>query len=135
MWVEEAYKEIGANAEVRPFIFDMFDAFRLADVIVCRAGAMTLSELAAAEKAALLVPLPSAADNHQEVNARSLEKEKAAEVILQNEFLGENLAKKIQYYMENPLALLVVGKEAKKFAKFDAASRIAMIVEELGGRK
>lgn len=130
-WIKEKYEELGVKADVQPFIFDMFDAFRFADLIVCRAGAMTLSELAAAGKPAILIPLPTAADNHQEINARALERNHAAEVLLEDEFLGERLAEKITYYMENPLALMVVGEEIKKFAKPDAASRIAMMAEDL----
>lgn len=130
-WVKEKYEEFGVQAEVKPFIFDMFDAFRLADLIVCRAGAMTLSELAAAGRSAILIPLPTAADNHQEVNARALERNHAAEIVMEDAFLGDKLAEKISYYMENPLALMVVGEEIKKFAKPDAALRIALMTEEL----
>lgn len=134
-WVRSSYEEMGINAEAKPFIYDMFDAFRLADLIVSRSGAMTLSELTAAGKAALLIPLPSAADNHQEINARSLEKNNAAEVIIDNEFLADNLSAKLKYYMENPLALHVVGQEAKKLAQSDAVSRIAIIAENLVAKK
>lgn len=130
-WVKEIYKKLDISAEVLPFIFDMFDAFRLADLVVCRAGAMTVSELAAAGKPALLIPLPTAADNHQEINARFLEKNNAAEVILEDEFLGETLAEKIEYYMNNPLALMVVGREAKKMSEFKAAVKIATMAEKL----
>ena len=132
--VERGYREMGVLAEVKPFIYDMFDAFRLADLVICRAGAMTLSELAAAGKPAVLIPLPTAADNHQEVNARALEKKNAAEVLFEDELLPERLAAKIAYYMENPLALLVVGDEVKKFSRPDAASRIASLVEELAAK-
>jgi len=130
-WTKEKYAQMGVNAEVKPFIFDMFDAFRLADLVVCRAGAMTLSELAAAGKPAILIPLQTAADNHQEMNARSLERESAAQVLLDDEFLGKRLSERIHYYMDNPLALVVVGREVGKFARPDAASGIADIAEDL----
>ncbi len=130
-WVKNKYEEFEINSEVRPFIFDMFDAFRLADLVVCRAGAMTLSELAAAGKPALLVPLPTASDNHQEINARTLEKNNAAEVILEDEFLGQKLAEKIEFYIDNPLVLAVVGREIHGFAKPEAATKIAAMMENL----
>ena len=70
--VTEAYKSSGLDARVTPFIDDMGDAYRAADLVICRAGALTVSELTISRRGSVLIPFPQAVDNHQEYNARAL---------------------------------------------------------------
>src|SRR5688500_4627024 len=91
--IKAAYAESEfADADVRPFISDMFVEFGKADLVICRAGATTCAELAAAGKAAIMVPLPTAADDHQRKNAEALERAGAARMILQDALSGGCLA-------------------------------------------
>ena len=84
-----------ANSDVRPFISDMFTEFGKADLVICRAGATTCAELAAAGKASIMVPLPTAADDHQRKNALALVKQGAAVMVEQRELTGDRLATEI----------------------------------------
>jgi UDP-N-acetylglucosamine--N-acetylmuramyl-(pentapeptide) pyrophosphoryl-undecaprenol N-acetylglucosamine transferase len=93
--VRVAYQRAGLDAEVEPFLFDMGRRIGQADLIVCRAGATTLAEIAAAGKAAILIPLPSATDDHQRKNADALAATGAAEVLLQADATGPVLARRI----------------------------------------
>ncbi len=93
--VRQAYAEAGLVARVEPFLEHMADAMREADIVVCRAGATTLAELAAVGRAALLVPLPGAADGHQRLNADVLVRAGAAEVVPQEGMTGTVLAERL----------------------------------------
>lgn len=90
--ITKRYDELGLDAEVHAFIEDMPKAYARADLIVCRAGAATLAEIAVARKASILVPFPYAADNHQEVNARSMVDAGAAVLAREAELSGSDLA-------------------------------------------
>src|SRR3954469_1038064 len=94
--VRTAYREAGLQAEVEPFLFDMGRRLEQADVVVCRAGATTLAEIAAAGKAAILIPLPTATDDHTRQNAEPLVEACAAEVLLQHDATGAALAARVQ---------------------------------------
>src|SRR5439155_20063821 len=83
--VRAAYRQAGLPADVEPFLYDMGRQLGRADVVVCRAGATTLAEITAAGKAAILVPLPTATDDHQRKNAEALAQSGAAEVLLQSD--------------------------------------------------
>ena len=85
----------GLQADVEPFLYDMGRQLGQADVIVCRAGATTLAEITAAGKAAILIPLPTATDDHQRKNAEALVDAGAAELLLQRELTGDVLAARI----------------------------------------
>jgi UDP-N-acetylglucosamine--N-acetylmuramyl-(pentapeptide) pyrophosphoryl-undecaprenol N-acetylglucosamine transferase len=89
--VEAAYRAAGVEAQVDDFIHDMAAAYAAADLVVCRAGATTCSELAIARKPAIFIPYPHATDNHQEQNARSLVRAGAAELLLESEATAETL--------------------------------------------
>ena len=93
--VRAAYRHAGLAADVEPFFYDMGRQLGQADVVVCRAGATTLAEIAAAGKAAILVPLPTATDDHQRKNAEALASVGAAEMLLQAEMTGHTLAQRI----------------------------------------
>ncbi len=96
--VAAAYRENGMRAAVVPYIYDMTGAYAAADLVVSRAGATTVAELAVCGKRAVLIPFPFAADNHQEYNARALAARGAAEVIVQKELRPELLAEMIKKY-------------------------------------
>jgi len=119
--VRAAYRRAGLEAEVEPFLFDMGRRIGQADLIVCRAGATTLAEIAAAGKAAILVPLPSATDDHQRKNADALAATGAAEVLLQAEATGPVLARRILSLAADADARARLGRAARALAKPDAA--------------
>ncbi len=94
--VRAGYEAAGVEARVLDFIDDMSGAYAEADAILCRAGATTLAEITVAKKAAVLVPFARAADNHQELNARSIVEAGAAVMVLERELSGERLAKELE---------------------------------------
>jgi UDP-N-acetylglucosamine--N-acetylmuramyl-(pentapeptide) pyrophosphoryl-undecaprenol N-acetylglucosamine transferase len=106
---------------------------RAADVIVCRAGATTLAELAAAGKPAVLVPLPTATDDHQRVNARAVAAHGAAIVVEQHDLEGGRLAREIDLLARDASARERMGLAASTLARPDAATRIAARILELAG--
>jgi UDP-N-acetylglucosamine--N-acetylmuramyl-(pentapeptide) pyrophosphoryl-undecaprenol N-acetylglucosamine transferase len=116
---------------VRPFISDMFVEFGKADLVICRAGATTCAELAAAGKAAIMVPLPTAADDHQRKNAEALERAGAARMILQPELNGERLASEIGDLVVDPDKITAMETAAKTLGREDAAEETVDIIEEL----
>jgi UDP-N-acetylglucosamine--N-acetylmuramyl-(pentapeptide) pyrophosphoryl-undecaprenol N-acetylglucosamine transferase len=119
--VRAAYRRAGLAAEVEPFLFDMGRRIGQADLIVCRAGATTLAEIAAAGKAAILVPLPSATDDHQRKNADALAATGAAEVLLQADATGPVLARRILALAADAEARARLGRAALALARPDAA--------------
>jgi UDP-N-acetylglucosamine--N-acetylmuramyl-(pentapeptide) pyrophosphoryl-undecaprenol N-acetylglucosamine transferase len=125
----------GENADVRRYIDDMVAEFADTDLIICRAGATTSAELVAAGKAAIMVPFPFAADDHQRKNAEALEAGGAARMILQQALTGERLAKEIAALVENPGALTRMEEASRKLARGDAAQATVNLMEELAGGK
>jgi UDP-N-acetylglucosamine--N-acetylmuramyl-(pentapeptide) pyrophosphoryl-undecaprenol N-acetylglucosamine transferase len=127
------FAESGMDGTVLPFIDDMPAAFAHADLIICRAGAGALAELAAAGKPAILVPLPDATDQHQLRNAEAFTKAGAAQVVLDHEMDGGRLFEEVGR-LNSQLALLKrMGEQARKFAHPDAARRAADAVETAAG--
>lgn len=120
-----------AGSDVRPFISDMFSEFGKADLVICRAGATTCAELAAAGKASIMVPLPTAADDHQRKNAEALESVGAAKMILQADISGERLASEIAKLIESPDTITSMETAAKEIGREDAAEKTVDIIEEL----
>jgi len=118
------YRDRGLRAELSPFIQDMTAAYNRADLVVSRAGATTISELAALGKPSILVPYPYAANQHQEINARSLVGAGGAEMIRQSDLTAETLAQVLIKYMDNPSALKKMGTCTKKMAHPNAAKVI-----------
>ncbi len=129
--VRQAYRQAGLSATVVPFISAMWDAYEEADLVICRAGATTLAELAVCGKAALFVPYPYAAHQHQEINARSWQKAGAAEVILQTELTGKLLAEWIHYFWSHQDRVREMGKRSKSLGYPDAAERIVDLCYQL----
>ncbi len=125
------YKEKGLEAEVTPFIQDMAGVYREADLVVSRAGAGAVFEMAAMGKPSLLIPYPFAANRHQETNARFLVEAGAAEMILQDNLNGDVLADRLETFMDDKAALERMGQAAKRVSKPDATQRIADLLLEL----
>lgn len=130
--IKAAYNESEfADADVRPFISDMFVEFGKADLVICRAGATTCAELAAAGKASIMVPLPTAADDHQRKNAEALERAAAAKMVLQEDLTGERLAREIEELLESPDDITKMEQSARQLGKEDAAEQTVDLIEEL----
>jgi UDP-N-acetylglucosamine--N-acetylmuramyl-(pentapeptide) pyrophosphoryl-undecaprenol N-acetylglucosamine transferase len=119
--VRSAYRKAGLHAEVAPFFHDLAKRLVESDLIVCRAGATTLAEITAAGQAAILVPLPSATDDHQRKNAEALAAEGAAEVLIQADMTGHMLADRIVALANNPDARTKMGAAAQRMSRPDAA--------------
>jgi UDP-N-acetylglucosamine--N-acetylmuramyl-(pentapeptide) pyrophosphoryl-undecaprenol N-acetylglucosamine transferase len=125
------YKDKGLEAEVAPFIQDMAGVYKEADLVVSRAGAGAVFEMAAMGKPSLLIPYPFAANRHQETNAQFLAEAGAAEVILQENLTGEVLADWLTKFMVDRAALQKMGQAARRVAKPDAAQKIADLLVEM----
>ncbi|WP_404872827.1 undecaprenyldiphospho-muramoylpentapeptide beta-N-acetylglucosaminyltransferase [Halomonas sp. DQ26W] len=119
----EAYAAQGVEAEVVDFIDDMSAAYGWADLVVCRAGALTVSELAAAAKPALFVPLPHAVDDHQTANARALVAAGAAELLPQHDMTAVSLAERLTTLLQ-PDTLATMAQRARACAHLDAVERL-----------
>ncbi|HEY9230523.1 MAG TPA: undecaprenyldiphospho-muramoylpentapeptide beta-N-acetylglucosaminyltransferase [Blastocatellia bacterium] len=122
--VERAYKEAGlADAEVKPFIHDMAARFEWADVLICRSGATTVAEVAAAGKAAIFVPFPFATDDHQRKNAEAFARVGAARMILQQDLTPARLAEALQRLLADLGALDQMEAASRKLGRPDSAAR------------
>jgi UDP-N-acetylglucosamine--N-acetylmuramyl-(pentapeptide) pyrophosphoryl-undecaprenol N-acetylglucosamine transferase len=130
--VEERYKKAGIDAEVREFIDDMAGAYRAADLIVGRAGATTIAEVAAIGRPALLIPFPFAADDHQTVNARSLETAGAARVLPQKDTTAEALADAMQEILSDDVLRARMTQASRKLGRPDAAREIVDALYAMG---
>jgi UDP-N-acetylglucosamine--N-acetylmuramyl-(pentapeptide) pyrophosphoryl-undecaprenol N-acetylglucosamine transferase len=122
--VSQKYQNAGLNADVFEFIQDMASAYSWADMVICRAGAMTVSEIAAAGLPSVLVPLPHAIDDHQRANARYLADEGAAILIEQNELNETSLINAIEQIQHN---LESMSRLARSKARLDATDRVAEV--------
>ena len=129
--VQAAYDDQGVASEIHAFIDNMPEALTRADLVISRSGAMTLAELSAAGRAAILVPFPGAADQHQLANARTLEGAGAARVILQQDLTPELLLKQTFELLADAGGLARMEQAARTFARPDATGRIADLIEEL----
>jgi UDP-N-acetylglucosamine--N-acetylmuramyl-(pentapeptide) pyrophosphoryl-undecaprenol N-acetylglucosamine transferase len=119
----DAYRAAGVEAEVSVFIDDMAKAYDWADIIVCRAGALTIAELTAAAKPSLLVPFPHAVDDHQTHNARHLVEAGGAELIQQAELTPERLQAALESLLQ-PDVLARMAIQARRVAHLDAVERL-----------
>ena len=122
--VKTAYDAAGVQAEVVPFLFEMPAALRAADLVVSRAGAMTLAELAVCGKPAILVPLPHAIHQHQAHNARVVAEAGGAVVLPQRELTGARLAQEVTALLRDPERLRVMGERIRTLGRADAADVI-----------
>ncbi len=126
-----AYADVGLDVEPEAFIADMAAAYQWADVVVCRAGALTLAELCAAGVPSVLVPFPQAVDDHQTRNAEYLVERDAAVLIPQSDALADLLHAQLLIFAADPARLQAMGQAARRLAKPDAAERVADAVLEV----
>lgn len=119
------------NADVRPYITNMVEEFAKADLVICRAGATTCAELAAAGKASIMIPLPTAADDHQRKNAEALQTAGAARMILQRDLTADSLASEILDFVNSPEKISQMETAAKSLARADAAKVTVDLIESL----
>jgi len=129
-----AYAQAGVQAEVIPFISDMAQAYAWADLVVCRAGALTIAELAAAGVGAILVPYPHAVDDHQVGNAAFLADSGGARLIIQRDLTPSLLADLLAELLGDRAQLLAMAEAARARATPDAVDRIAAACLELAGQ-
>ena len=134
-YVERGYRAVGFVPDVREFITDMSTAYAEADLVVCRAGATTLSELTVCKKPAILIPFPAAADNHQVMNARSLVDAGAAVMIEEKDLTGELLAHEIQRILASAEVRENMARSAGRLGSPQAAKEIADVCAELVRRR
>ncbi len=130
---ERAYASAGVRAEVTPFIDDMAAAYAWADLVICRAGALTISELAAAGVGAILVPFPAAVDDHQTANARYLVSGGAAVLIDDRELTPGRLAEELARLCASRGPLLAMAERARALARPQAADDLAEVCLRYAG--
>jgi len=131
--VQADYLNAGIAAEVAPFIHEMPAAFARADLVVCRSGASTVAEIAAAGKPAVFVPFPRAADDHQRRNAEALSAKNAAVLIPESELTPERLAETAAQLLNDPVRLHAMGEAAHRLSHPDAAGEIACLAAKVAG--
>jgi UDP-N-acetylglucosamine--N-acetylmuramyl-(pentapeptide) pyrophosphoryl-undecaprenol N-acetylglucosamine transferase len=132
--VREGYRSAGLEAAVEPFLFTMGREMSRADVVVSRAGATTLAELAAVGRPAILIPLPTAADDHQRRNAEELVRAGAAECLEERALDGRALATRLLAILRDPARRAAMAAAARRLARPGAASVIVDRAMELAGR-
>jgi UDP-N-acetylglucosamine--N-acetylmuramyl-(pentapeptide) pyrophosphoryl-undecaprenol N-acetylglucosamine transferase len=132
--VRDGYREAGLAARVEPFLYEMDREMKAADLVVCRAGATTIAEFTAAGKPAVLIPLPTAADDHQRKNAEVLAAAGAAELIEQQHLTGALLAERIAALATDRGRRGEMARAARSLARPDAARVIVRRALELARR-
>ncbi len=138
-WFPDLVREKGAeidkchNLDIRPYIDNMPVCMSAADLVICRAGAITLSEIQAMGKPAILIPSPNVAENHQYHNAMALVNKGAAEIIEEAELTGELLMQKADQLLIDPDNLKKISEKSKNMAITDANERIYSVVKKVLG--
>jgi len=128
---KSAYEVVGVKARIEPFITDMAEAYDWADVVICRAGALTVAELTAAGVGALLIPYPYAIDDHQTKNGEWLVEQKAALLMQQSDLTPEKLATQITEWSTDRIKLQAMAVNARAMAKSGVAESVADICMEV----
>jgi UDP-N-acetylglucosamine--N-acetylmuramyl-(pentapeptide) pyrophosphoryl-undecaprenol N-acetylglucosamine transferase len=121
---KEAYEQAGMQADVVPFIDNMQLAYASADMLLCRSGALTISELMACARPAIMVPYPHAVDDHQTANAQALVDLEGGEIIQQSELTPERLAQALTEWCENPAKRVNASQSIRALAKTEATEKI-----------
>ncbi|MBI5789527.1 MAG: undecaprenyldiphospho-muramoylpentapeptide beta-N-acetylglucosaminyltransferase [Candidatus Schekmanbacteria bacterium] len=135
IWAQKNYRQINLKACVQPFITQMPEAYACADLIICRAGATSIAELLQVGKAAILIPYPYAADDHQTLNARSLEKRGAAIFLPEKDLTAQRLIEEIKTLQTDKAKRGKMGQAAKDQAKPEAAAAIVdYLIQQNGGQ-
>ncbi|HMD42653.1 MAG TPA: undecaprenyldiphospho-muramoylpentapeptide beta-N-acetylglucosaminyltransferase [Candidatus Acidoferrum sp.] len=127
--VKAAYDQYQIRAEIVPFLSNMAERFDWADLLVCRAGAITAAEVAAAGRAAIFIPFGRATDSHQLRNAQEMVNAKAGRLIAEDELSSERLAKEIFSLLDQPQEIETLSRNARKLAYPDAAKTIVDLIE------
>jgi UDP-N-acetylglucosamine--N-acetylmuramyl-(pentapeptide) pyrophosphoryl-undecaprenol N-acetylglucosamine transferase len=127
--VQQLYVQAGVSVDIRAFLDDMASQYANADVVICRAGALTIAELAAAGVASVLIPFPFAVDDHQTHNARFLSEQGAAILLSQKELSADKLAQLLRDFSREKLSEM--AQAARKLAKPDATQAVAKVCMEL----
>ncbi len=130
---QAAALKAGISAEISPFIDNMPAAFARADLLICRSGASTVAEVAAAGKPAIFIPLPTAADDHQRHNAETLANAGAAILLPQADLTPDRVSHAIAELFREPVRLKYMGLDARNFAHSDAAAEIADMAARIAG--
>jgi UDP-N-acetylglucosamine--N-acetylmuramyl-(pentapeptide) pyrophosphoryl-undecaprenol N-acetylglucosamine transferase len=129
--LKKAYENVNFNAEVREFITDMDTVYEWADLVICRAGALTVAEVAVVGLPAIFVPLPHAVDDHQTKNAQDLVKKKAAILIAQKELNQDALCEHLLRFNKNRTLLQSMSNKCKEGAITDATEHVVDICNNL----
>jgi UDP-N-acetylglucosamine--N-acetylmuramyl-(pentapeptide) pyrophosphoryl-undecaprenol N-acetylglucosamine transferase len=130
--VRARYVELGIPAELATYMPDLPERLAWSHLVIARAGASTIAELTAAGRPAILIPLPSATDDHQTANAREMAKAGGARAIPQDRFTAVELAKQMQKLALDPVALTNAAARARAVGRPDAAKALADLVERVG---
>lgn len=136
-WFPDLMKRKGVDLsahpelDVREYIDDMPDCLAAADLVICRAGAITLSELQAQGKASILIPSPNVAENHQYHNAMALVNRGAAQILEEKDLTGETLCSKVEKLFADPKTIPALAQNARKMAILDANERICKVIKEV----
>ncbi len=130
---KDLYKKMGVKAEITPFIEDMAEAYKWADLVICRSGALTVAELAAAGMASIMVPYLYAVDDHQTANAKYLSDTGAAILLPQNDLSKNSLASLLNELCGDRNKLIEMSVKARKLAKPLATENVAAICAEYAG--
>jgi UDP-N-acetylglucosamine--N-acetylmuramyl-(pentapeptide) pyrophosphoryl-undecaprenol N-acetylglucosamine transferase len=127
---QEAYKQLGISANLSSFFSDIPLKLASAHLVISRAGASSLTELAAAGRPAILVPLPSAMDNHQTINANAFEDAGASWVMAQDGFTAAALSARLETFLSTPQILVEAAKKARTLGNIHAAEHLADVVQK-----
>ena len=136
-WFPDLLKEKGFlpkqhhNIDIREYINNMPECLAAADLVICRAGAITLSELQAQGKASILIPSPNVAENHQYHNAMALVSRNAAVIIEEKDLSGAVLLKKVEELFQKPETVQTIARNARNMAILDANERIYKVLKEV----
>lgn len=122
--VSQAYRQAGVTATVLPFVYDMPAAINAADIVVARAGAMTVAELTTCGKPAILIPLPTAIYDHQMKNAKVMEAAGAAVILPQADLTGATLARSVAHILDDPQRMKAMEEASVGLRRLDAAEAI-----------
>ena len=132
-WAAQEATKVQVPVRVMPYVERMELAYAVADLAVCRAGAMTIAELTACGIPSILVPYPHATHDHQTENAKGLVDRGAAEMVVDAELQGEDMARRIEALLRDEARLRRMGRNARAFSRTSAAERIADSMEALAG--
>jgi UDP-N-acetylglucosamine--N-acetylmuramyl-(pentapeptide) pyrophosphoryl-undecaprenol N-acetylglucosamine transferase len=132
---QSAYQQAGVDAEVSAFIQDMPGYFARADLLLCRSGASTVGEIAAAGKPAIFVPFPRAADDHQKVNAQAMERAGGAVLLEESRLTGTRLAEVVEALFKDPTKLNQMAEAARTLSHPRAAEHVARMAVQLAAPK